>query len=1573
MKKQILLTVVFALSMAIYAQTPGLILTDAGTGAAILDPDGDGYISKKTDGVQIGFTNPPNSDVSQSEIPYVPIVTSDPTNDLEQGRACHFSELVGGANPDQYAALMYWDNANSALLFRMRIAAFVANSKAYSVLIDTDQKFGFTGPQADPNALPGNPGFEIEVTLMTNHGVALYNIDGSLIPSLVTELPYANYAQKSVAVSSYCDDPDYFFDFFVPIASLASFGVDENTPLRFAIVTNMNPSPSIGSNSMSDVGGSYPGNSIDEKFINTITAQTPTAPTDVNDGIEERSVCPPINSVYTSSVTISGTSIEADGTSIEVFVYQSDGTTLIGSGTTTTSANAWSIDVVTLSPSVTLEAGQVVKATATAPGKGTSADDCDEKVVDDCINYTNPPVAGEIDIISGNKGYEVTVNRPIGTKIYLYNTDGTLFDVALLKTGATNPIITTAQPQTVKFECQTGQCFVRAIGSSVYRFVFEEPGLCESYEYLSCDYTTGASAIPTITTSPITMATTTIEGTGIAANTQILIYVNGIPLTPVYTSATTPFAFSTSFSGLALGDSITFKQIENGKCYSDPVTVYVTRQAYFPTIATVDCNATYPLTAVSGYSVEAPGSTLTVYKVNPTRTVLGSTTVQANGSWTLSGITLQVGDQITAAITAGTDLTPSIDSDTITFSAQTAITAYTITINAPTEGDTSVSGTISGGAYPLTINVYTEGSYIGTTTASTAGSWEATGIPAYDIATGSEIQVRVIASGECESAASAAVIVLCDYPDPVTITAVTQSFCDGTYGEIIIQNSEAGVYYEPILASDSTTFGYGRMGDGTNITLTTYQIMDTAMISVKASKLPVGTCDAIVADNILFFPGLRPIAPIAPVTQYFCDAGTLADLLVNVPEGTSLKWYDASFGGVELPTSTALVDGITYFVEAICDSNSCTSTNRTPVTAEEGDPLPPTANAQQLVCYESTLLDIDAYPSGPGTVVWYSSASGGTPLPIDTPLETGVTYYAETVFGTCTSATRTAVEVTHGMVTDTTQWTGAVSNEWTNDDNWTDLQPDICTHVVIPDPGNGIFYPVISAPAACKSITFEPGGGVLGLEQLSYERAYVQINLQREKWYTLTAPLKEMYSADYAFEGHPVTWMRLFDQINPDSLYTGGALNIGTWSRGFASANVSLTPGMGFAHLVDDKTYNFPNAITYEMTDQMNYFPREVVPDSLMEIAYPYSTYSGRLLTEYPIYLPRDSFLAYRFAMEDTANVLQDIKVPVQIGLNFVGNPMMCHLDFNALYASNVGVISNKVKFWNGSTFTTYMAGSEIFSSLDLTSTSISPMQAFFVEGLVNDTMLIDLDAHYFVDEVTKLRSTSVPTNIMHIKADNGAKQSSAAIALRSNASNASGDDDAFKLFSQYTDVPEVYSLADEVALDINQFSSLPYIVPIGVKTTQQGPITLTFDGSDTFDSIDVTLLNTLTGEQQNLKANSEYILDFDGEHTDGFLFVEFRSANSTTETDLSEADSCEGNRCIQVYQKDKNTIGIISPPSDKIQNVTIWEKSGMMLYSKYNINRAEIEAKVHSPNQTCVVRVETEHKSYVIKLLFKE
>lgn len=279
----LLCTLILASSLNGWGQTPGLIIKPStGAGAAVLDPNGDGYVSQKTGGVQLGFSLSVNNDVLQSEIPYVALIRPDPLDDILRGPVGGFCEIVGIDAAGNNAISVYNDGTN--LLFRFRLGGYAPNSKSYSILMDTDQKFGFTGVNADLNPVNGNPGFEVEVVLKTNFTVDVYNVNGLAKGILSMSHPYDTHCQKSKAVTmvgSGAGDPDYFYDFYIPLSdfttpNLASLGITSDTKFRIVAVTTMNHKAAIGNNALSDIGGVTSGKNIDQIFTDLIEAQTPT-------------------------------------------------------------------------------------------------------------------------------------------------------------------------------------------------------------------------------------------------------------------------------------------------------------------------------------------------------------------------------------------------------------------------------------------------------------------------------------------------------------------------------------------------------------------------------------------------------------------------------------------------------------------------------------------------------------------------------------------------------------------------------------------------------------------------------------------------------------------------------------------------------------------------------------------------------------------------------------------------------------------------------------------------------------------------------------------------------------------------------------------------------------------------------------------------------------------------------------------------------------------------------------------------------------------------------------------------
>ncbi|MFT6882540.1 MAG: hypothetical protein ACJAVY_001338, partial [Marinoscillum sp.] len=397
-----------------FAQTPGLIYDPSG--GTVLDPDGNGYISATNAGFEF-------NDQTESEIPYQKMIfpAPEPTGDISRGPVGGFGDFVdsGTEDPAQY----YFDGTN--LFFRMRIGAGSSASKGYSVMIDTDQKFGFTGPNADPDATANNPGFEVEVSLQTNFGVYVYNVDGRCPNNTdrVAHPGHSNY-QKALALSTITGSRNSFYDFYIPFSDLTTLlpSVISSTPLRMVIITVQNPGPAICSNATADVGG------IDDQNCGSLAAclgdvvenYTPTSPDNVQNNVTplDRSNCPTISGSVTDATTsVSITTDEPAGTTLTL--YNITTSTVLGTVVTDASPDT---EVISFTAQTTI--GHSIGATATASGKSESINNCSLKTVVAANCTQAPPTVPTI----GNSAYTVTVTgMAIGTyTITVYNGDGTV-------------------------------------------------------------------------------------------------------------------------------------------------------------------------------------------------------------------------------------------------------------------------------------------------------------------------------------------------------------------------------------------------------------------------------------------------------------------------------------------------------------------------------------------------------------------------------------------------------------------------------------------------------------------------------------------------------------------------------------------------------------------------------------------------------------------------------------------------------------------------------------------------------------------------------------------------------------------------------------------------------------------------------------------------------------------------------------------------------------------------------------------------------------------------------------------
>ena len=255
------------------AQIRGAI-TDPAVLPNPMDPNGDGYIT--TTGA--AFKGP--LDEIEFELPFIPIPAYQPEpgpDNQVPSTSCTIYELVGDAANGAESSYYYYQDPDAIpasgderIFFRSRVAR-LNGSGGLSILIDTDQKFGFTGPEQDPNAVVGNPGFELEISATTSSGsqIHIYNVDGVSNPTVIR----SSYSVDTNLQIAYAlnQDPDCsmrvpgFIDIYLPFSAL---GISSTANIRMVNTSSETTGSNLGGRA-SDIGG-VDGNAIpgdDDQFI----------------------------------------------------------------------------------------------------------------------------------------------------------------------------------------------------------------------------------------------------------------------------------------------------------------------------------------------------------------------------------------------------------------------------------------------------------------------------------------------------------------------------------------------------------------------------------------------------------------------------------------------------------------------------------------------------------------------------------------------------------------------------------------------------------------------------------------------------------------------------------------------------------------------------------------------------------------------------------------------------------------------------------------------------------------------------------------------------------------------------------------------------------------------------------------------------------------------------------------------------------------------------------------------------------------------------------------------------------
>jgi hypothetical protein len=648
-------------------------------------------------------------------------------------------------------------------------------------------------------------------------------------------------------------------------------------------------------------------------------------------------------------------------------------------------------------------------------------------------------------------------------------------------------------------------------------------------------------------------------------------------------------------------------------------------------------------------------------------------------------------------------------------------------------------------------------------------------------------------------------------------------------------------------------------------------------------------------------------------------------------------------------------------------------------------------------------------------------------------------------------------------------------NNWNNDANWyiTDDYgnrygeagiPMACTNAVIPC--DAMNYPILKAAAdyagdnlpeddgfdtvpKCNTITFKFGGEVAQLQHLQYLKAYVEMNMgtyrsdssfintanlintdgkynyypnfiPRDRYYSMSAPLKDMYSGDFAFGGKPNVYMKYADTILVENVRKDKyAELINKWTNSINSYDIPFKAGFGFGYEVysGDLKENWPYTRNQKNLNsalgvvRWPYFTNKAYLDSINPL-HTYagdSTGSGTSTFKYfPVGMPDNPIdstnkitrssveidnivaqtlynkavnvpLANRFIMENNTNTISIDSIitfnPDQKNKDseiLIGNPYMSHLDFKQFYLSNKTTIGQYYRIWQSSQYYSIQVdvnGNFVVSTDPVlkedaagNDTLIAPMQSFFVLILSTPSIRFNIKdmSKVMPNKLVALRSSKPDEisskEILKIIAANS-RYSASAVIIHKPGEKEPGEG-VPKLFSPSGNIPEIYLIQD-YKKEIIEINDMPQAIPLEIKTTVTGgDLKLTFSGLENFSS-KVVLKDTKTGETKQLSA-SDNVYSFrnnEGDQKNRFFLL----FNDYTGIEKPAPD------LISVFAAN-NRIRMNASSLDPIQSVKIYNFVGQLIESAEQLSAISYESRYISEKSVYIVNIKTKNNMQITK-----
>ena len=496
----------------------------------------------------------------------------------------------------------------------------------------------------------------------------------------------------------------------------------------------------------------------------------------------------------------------------------------------------------------------------------------------------------------------------------------------------------------------------------------------------------------------------------------------------------------------------------------------------------------------------------------------------------------------------------------------------------------------------------------------------------------------------------------------------------------------------------------------------------------------------------------------------------------------------------------------------------------------------------------------------------------------------------------------------------------------------------------------------------CHQIYFKPQGELRDQCYLVYDKAWVEKELEPNKWYTMASPLQYIYAGDmyvpakdgrqetkafmditfdtnvYSRSKYPVyqrAWMKSdVKEITSDSKH-----NAYHYPDGAAPENVDMNLGY-WSHVYNKVDESYADAADgtfggFSIKAGNALLPKDKTKKALLRLPkadteYQYFDYNGTGNSSSKTSVTKDSkghgklLVAFNNDEKHLAEKTQSLGDNTS-GFYLVANPYTCSISMAKFFEANTDLQKAIWMVENGEVKA--ISGTE----LDMKNYAIQPTQSFFVKknagAMVSDVRFTS--AMYVDRTITPglLMASDYVKSIEATTENSSGQTSKARIALRPEASVDYDDqEDVDLLYDQnLKDVPQVYTVAGNEAVAVNAVPELSWI-PLGIVSQQAEEVSLTLKGVSKldapvylYDAASASFTEVHDGEAVKVKA---------GDHGRYFL------TQTRTSTGIDRMEAEEQSAPVKVYSPAAGMIVVSALGSEKLDRVQVFTLDGKMVHS---------------------------------------